>query len=134
MAAILVVDDDRAVLRLVESCLKVRGFNALTAATAQAARKLFRARKDDIELLVADIRMPGTDGPTLARQLLEEKPDLSVLFMSGFAQDDWPETAFIRRFAFIGKPFTPGLLIRTVQDLLAQEQASGSGHPPAARP
>ena len=65
--------------------------------------------------------MPGTDGPTLARNLLELKPGLQVLFMSGFAEDDWPETAFIRRFAFIGKPFTPGLLIRTVKEMLAAE-------------
>ena len=122
MTSILVVDDDRAVLRLVESCLKVRGFQPLTAASAEAAQKLFDAHKDEISLLVADIRMPGTDGPTLARQLLALKPELNVLFMSGFAEGEWPETAFIHRFAFIGKPFTPGLLLRTVQDLMAQGQ------------
>lgn len=124
MAAILVVDDDRAVLRLVESCLRVRGYQALTAATAQDAQKLFDAHRDAIALLVADIRMPGTDGPTLARNLLEINPELNILFMSGFSEGEWPETALIRRFAFIGKPFTPGLLIRTVQDLLAQEAAT----------
>lgn len=120
MAAILVVDDDRAVLRLVESCLRVRGYQALTADTAQDAQKLFESRRDEVALLVADIRMPGTDGPTLARRLLEIKPDLHILFMSGFAEGEWPETGFIHRFSFIGKPFTPGLLIRTVQELLAQ--------------
>jgi two-component system, cell cycle sensor histidine kinase and response regulator CckA len=124
MAAILVVDDDRAVLRLVESCLRVRGYQALTAATAQDAQELFDGHRDEIALLVADIRMPGTNGPTLARNLLEIKPELNVLFMSGFSEGEWPETAFIRRFAFIGKPFTPGLLIRTVQELLAQEAAT----------
>jgi two-component system cell cycle sensor histidine kinase/response regulator CckA len=123
MPSILVVDDDRAVLRLVESCLRVRSFRALTAATASDALKLFRAHADDVVLLLADIRMPGTDGPTLARALLELKPDLPILFMSGFAEDDWPETFFIHRFSFIGKPFTPGLLMRTVQDLLGQEAA-----------
>lgn len=121
MSAILVVDDDRAVLKLVESCLRMHGFRALTAGTAREAQDLFEQRRDDIVLLLADIRMPGVDGPTLARALLEVKPELLVLFMSGFAEDDWPETGFIKRFSFIGKPFTPGLLIRTVKDLLAAE-------------
>ena len=121
MSAILVVDDDRAVLRLVESCLRVHGYQALTATTAQDAQQLFSRRQQDIVLLLADINMPGTDGPTLARELLERKPDLQILFMSGFAEVDWPETAFIHRFAFIGKPFTPGLLIRTLKDLLTSE-------------
>jgi two-component system cell cycle sensor histidine kinase/response regulator CckA len=121
MAAILVVDDDRAVLRLVESCLRVKGYQALTASSANDAQKIFADRKDEIVLLLADIRMPGTDGPTLARTLLDAKPGLNILFMSGFSEGEWPETAFIRRFAFIGKPFTPGLLIRTVQDMLAQQ-------------
>lgn len=124
MSAILVVDDDRAVLRLVESCLRVHGFQALGAATARDAREMFEQRRDEIVLLLSDIRMPGTDGPTLARALLDLKPDLHVVFMSGFAEDDWPETAFIRRFAFIGKPFTPGLLIRTLKDLLQSEGAA----------
>ena len=119
MSAILVVDDDRAVLRLVESCLRVHGFQALTAASARDAENIFGQRQDEVVLLVADISMPGTNGPSLARSLLERKPGLHVLFMSGFAEADWPETAFIHRFAFIGKPFTPGLLIRTVRDLLS---------------
>lgn len=123
MSAILVVDDDAAVLRLVESCLRVHGFQALAAPTAREAQQLFERRKDEIVLLLADIRMPDTDGPTLARNLLDLKPGLQVLFMSGFAENDWPETAFIRRFAFIGKPFTPGLLIRTVKEMLAAEAA-----------
>lgn len=121
MSAILVVDDDRAVLRLVESCLRVHGFRTLTAGTAREAQDLFKRSHEEIVLLLADIRMPGVDGPTLARALLDLKPELLVLFMSGFAEDDWPETGFIRRFAFIGKPFTPGLLIRTVKDLLAAD-------------
>lgn len=124
MSAILVVDDDQAVLRLVESCLRVHGFRPLAASSAHDARTLFEQRRDEIVLLLSDIRMPGTDGPTLARTLLDLKPGLQVLFMSGFAEDDWPETAFIRRFAFIGKPFTPGLLIRTVKDMLDAEGAA----------
>jgi two-component system cell cycle sensor histidine kinase/response regulator CckA len=121
MSAILVVDDDTAVLKLVESCLRVHGFRALTAATAHEAEDLFEKSREDIVLLLADIRMPEVDGPTLARTLLDLNPELQVLFMSGFTEEDWPETGFIRRFAFIGKPFTPGLLIRTVRDLLASE-------------
>jgi two-component system cell cycle sensor histidine kinase/response regulator CckA len=119
MSAILVVDDDRAVLRLVQSCLKFHGFDALAALTASQAEEMFKEHRDDIVMLLTDIRMPGGDGPALARSLLNDKPDLQVLFMSGFAEADWPETAIVRRFAFIGKPFTPGLLIRTVQDLLS---------------
>ncbi len=125
MSAILVVDDDRAVLRMVESCLHVHGFRALAAASAKEAQALFDQRRDEIDLLLADIRMPETNGPALARALLELKPELPVLFMSGFAEDDWPETNFIKRFAFIGKPFTPGLLIRTVRDLLVAERCPG---------
>lgn len=67
--------------------------------------------------------MPDEDGPTLARGLLDLKPDLQILFMSGFAENDWPETAIVHRFAFIGKPFTPGLLVRTVMDLLGTNGA-----------
>jgi two-component system, cell cycle sensor histidine kinase and response regulator CckA len=127
MSAILVVDDDRAVLRLVDSCLRVHGLQSLSASTARDAQKLFEQRQDEIVLLLSDIRMPGTDGPTLARALLDQKPDLQVLFMSGFTEDDWPETAFVRRFAFIGKPFTPGLLIRTLKEMLAAEAGAAGG-------
>jgi len=121
MQAILVVDDDNAVLRLIESSLKFHGFETLAAATAAEAQEVFKQHRDDIVMLLTDIRMPGGDGPALARTLLHSKPDLQVLFMSGFAEADWPETAIVRRFAFIGKPFTPGLLIRTVQDLLKSD-------------
>jgi two-component system, cell cycle sensor histidine kinase and response regulator CckA len=124
MSAILVVDDDHAVLKLVKSCLRIHGFQALTATSAHHARQLFERQPDTIALLLTDIRMPETDGPTLARALLDLKPDLPVLFMSGFTEDDWPETAFIRRFAFIGKPFTPGLLIRTLREMLASERGA----------
>jgi two-component system, cell cycle sensor histidine kinase and response regulator CckA len=121
MPAILVVDDDRAVLKLVQSCLRVHGYETLTATTAAEAQELFAKRQEGVVLLLADINMPGTDGPTLARELLERKPALHILFMSGFAEIDWPETAFIHRFAFIGKPFTPGLLVRILKDLLGPE-------------
>lgn len=113
---ILLVDDDPAILRLAESILSAGGFQVLSATGARNAIKLFEESSDRIQLLLTDVVMPDLSGPVLAMKLRAQRPDLNVLFMSGFH-----DTSMVQRyvtmngFALLPKPFSRDGLLRAVQ-------------------
>ncbi len=111
---ILAIDDELLVLSLLEMMLKRHGFHVLTAANARQALELFHARRSQIDLVITDIVMPEMDGAALAATLLEMKPDLPVLFISGFA-----ERLERLQAPILAKPFSTAALISKVQALLA---------------
>ena len=81
---ILVVDDEPEIRKLVSAMLTPHGYQIILADTGEQALKTFRKQAKDIDLLLTDVVAPGMAGPTLAEQLTELKPDLRVLFMSGY--------------------------------------------------
>jgi CheY-like chemotaxis protein len=112
---ILLVDDDDTVRLLIGEVLRHVGFSVIESASAGEAVRLFNEHQSAIRLLVTDVIMPGASGTELADQVLRLKPELPVLFVSGYCED---YRAAMRGFACIAKPFAPAELLARVRELL----------------
>ncbi|MBP7148920.1 MAG: response regulator [Acidobacteria bacterium] len=119
-ATVLVVEDDPLVRGLAAEVLAENGFDVLKAKDPEEALGLARAASDrTIDLLVTDVILPGMPGPDLARTLVEERPDLKVLFTSGYGEAAITHQGVIEPDArFVEKPFTPEALLDCVRDAL----------------
>lgn len=84
---ILVVEDDEAVRVLTCEVLRSKGYTVLAASNGAEAISLVEHHEDLIDLLITDVIMPGMSGPVLARKLVEMRPQLRVLCVSGYPQD-----------------------------------------------
>ena len=116
---ILVVEDEAAVLDVVCESLRRDGYRVLPARDAESAQKMAK-RETSIALLITDIVLPGLDGRVLADRLTARRPDLDVLFISGYADDALlPHGALAAGLQFLQKPFTADALRRKVRDILA---------------
>lgn len=127
---ILVVDDDPALLKVAARVLTLHGYQVLSATDCTAAQAHLDAHPDGIDLLLTDIELPGMHGDELAARLSEERPDLPILFTSGYparaihdAADGVGRGAAATRH-FIEKPYAMGDLARRVREVL-------EGEPPA---
>ena len=114
---ILVVDDESIVRRLINYCLKRRGYAVLEAASGAEAIETCVAHKGKIDLALVDVVLPGLHGPQLARQLKRLIPEIRVLYMSGF-----PHVEAINRGMddFISKPFTIDKFLEQIREALAK--------------
>jgi CheY-like chemotaxis protein len=116
---LLVVEDDGAVRTVIAKVLRQAGYRVVEAGTDEEALKLCSKPKPDIHLIVTDLVMPGLGGRALAKELQSLRPQVRVLYMSGYTEDAIMRHRFIEReAAFIGKPFTPERLTSKVRELL----------------
>ncbi len=113
---ILIVDDEPRVRQVVSIALKQDGYSVLEAENGQAALEKARNYGGEIHLLVSDLMMPTCSGQECARQLLQQRPDVRVLFISGFNED--PSGITIPKAAFLTKPFSFVSLREKVKELL----------------
>ena len=123
---ILLAEDDRDVRHVMERVLREAGHEVLAAGGGHEALARSRAHRGPIHLLVSDVVMPDINGAELAKQLLIERPDLRVLFVSGFV----PEGNLLpaepgQVVEYIAKPITSDRLQRKVAALLAPVLGSG---------
>ncbi len=119
MRTILVVDDERDILSLIETALSREGHTALLANSGDAALELFQRSQIPIDLLLTDVVMPGMSGPMLADRLLSIQPGLPVLFISGYDDSQVVQRYVLNKgFAFLPKPFDVVALCRKVNELL----------------
>ena len=122
-ATVLVVEDEAAVRQLASRSLELAGFTVIAAEDGEAALEVIRSGGPLPDLLLTDVVMPHVSGRQLSEAVAEMKPDLPVLFISGYAGDDVvlrqlvPEGA-----AFLQKPFTPDQLVESVSALMARRQ------------
>ncbi|GMV43725.1 MAG: hypothetical protein AMXMBFR64_54410 [Myxococcales bacterium] len=121
---VLVVEDEEAVRSLVTRILAAAGYSAIEAASGTEALEL--ARTHPVELLLTDVVMPGMGGRELANRMAVVRPDVPVLFMSGYTDD-----ALVQHGAqepgthLISKPFTAAELTARVRAVLDAHQAAG---------
>jgi PAS domain S-box-containing protein len=120
-ATILLVEDEAAVRTMTERMLSRAGYRVLSAATPGQACVLFEEHERDIDLLLTDVVMPEMRGPVLAERLVARRPDLRVLFVSGYS-DAMPASATATgRTNFLAKPFAASRLVTTIAELLTAE-------------
>jgi DNA-binding response OmpR family regulator len=113
--------------------LTQKGYRVLAALDGQSALELARKNLAEVQLLITDIVTPGMTGLDLSAGLRAERPDLPVIYMSGYTAD----TAVLHRILeeglpFLQKPFTPAALALKVREVLdASAKANVTPRPPA---
>jgi two-component system cell cycle sensor histidine kinase/response regulator CckA len=115
---ILLVEDEDMVRAVAERALVRHGYTVLTAAHGEEAMAIL-ATGEKIDLIVSDVVMPTMDGPTLGREARAKYPDLPILFMSGYAEEQLRKSIDLDRMGFIPKPFEIKALAEAVKATLA---------------
>ena len=116
---VLVVEDVAAVRAVTRQMLERQGYCVLEAANGATALSLARQHQSAIHLLVTDVVMPEVSGRELADQLVQLRPDMRVLFMSGYTDDAVVRHGILQEgIAYLQKPFTPDTLARKVRAVL----------------
>ena len=116
---VLLVEDEDAVRRLMLKVLEREGYQLLGARNAEEAQDLADVFEDSIDVMVTDVVMPGMTGPELASQLAPLRPDMRVLFVSGYKHDTLEHHALLESdLHLLPKPFPASELVRRIQLLL----------------
>ena len=125
---ILVVEDEPALRLLAGNVLQRCGYTVIRAESAVAALALWTESKPPIDLLFTDLVMPGgMSGFELAAKLQTERPDLAVIFASGYGAKAGSGPVLIEGENFLQKPFAPQKLARTVRECLDRRIARTRG-------
>ncbi len=117
---VLLVEDEDMVRAVAERALVRHGYTVLTAANGEEALGIL-THDGAIDLLVSDVVMPVMDGPTLGRAARSLFPDLPILFMSGYAEEQLRKSIDLGRMHFIPKPFSVKALAVAVQQALSEK-------------
>jgi DNA-binding response OmpR family regulator len=124
---ILVVEDDPAILKMVKLIFEEAGFGVLSAGSAHQARLITEGFPESIHMLLSDVVMPDVSGPELATALKQQRPEMRVLLMSGFA--DGAMLILNHGWHFIAKPFLASALLARVNDVLHSDvREQGTDH------
>ena len=102
---ILLVEDEHMVRTVTERGLTRHGYKVMSASNGEDALELL-ASGETVDLLISDVVMPVMDGPTMVREARKEWPDLPILFMSGYAEEQLRKSIDIANVAFLPKPFS----------------------------
>ncbi|WP_420391530.1 ATP-binding protein [Acuticoccus sp.] len=120
-ATVLLVEDEEAIRTFAARALTAKGYTVLSAPSGVEAAEIFEAQGDEVDLLLTDVIMPELDGPGLVRRVRAVRPDLRVLFMSGYA--DGASVDELGDAPFLAKPFTLKALAEAVKAELARSPA-----------
>ena len=119
---ILVVDDEEVMRESLQYTLDIEGFTVITAASGREALK--KLQEEDVEILLADLKMPGMDGIELVRRVKRDHPKLPIILMTAFGTVSSAVEA-MRDGAddYLPKPFETDLLLVTIERCLRQSAA-----------
>jgi two-component system cell cycle sensor histidine kinase/response regulator CckA len=117
---VLVVEDADGLRELTRRLLQRQGYTVLVAANADEAFQLFE-ENPSIDVVLTDVVMPGASGPALTSRLVERRPGLKVIYMSGYTDDAIVHHGVLKPgIAFLHKPFTSDTLGRKIREVLDQ--------------
>jgi two-component system cell cycle sensor histidine kinase/response regulator CckA len=116
---VLVLEDQEAVAAVMRETLEMVGYTVLEARSGREALALLERRKQPVHLVVSDVVLPETQGPEIARRILERCPGARILFVSGYTARPLPGPDLMgAATGFLSKPFTPSALARKIRELL----------------
>jgi PAS domain S-box-containing protein len=119
LATILLVEDEAIVRRAAVAILRRKGYSVLEASNGKDALALVDSHPEPIQLVITDVVMPGMSGRDLVLRLNSLRPEIAILYMSGYtANIIGTEGVIDADMAFIQKPFTPETLLDKVHELL----------------
>lgn len=124
---VLLVEDDDSVRALVHRILRGLGYRVLEAIDGDDALHLAAQFSGPIHLVITDLVMPRLRGDELARRLGSLRPDIKVLFVSGYCQDRGVEQDFLNGQVYLlPKPFTPAALATKVREVMEHEKQAAT--------
>ena len=131
-ATVLVVEDDAAVRQLVCDVLVENGYTVLCAKHGPDAIRLAEQHPSEIDLLVTDIIMPHMNGPELASRLSLTRPEMKVLYVSGYSADDIGDHGVLcDDVEYLQKPFRPHVFLQRVAEILSDSELYLTEHSPS---
>ncbi|MGF1611146.1 MAG: ATP-binding protein [Kiloniellales bacterium] len=120
---VLLVEDEDGVRAFSARALRNKGYEVIEARSGDAALEVLDGNTKPIDLLITDVVMPKIDGPTLVRQVRETRPDLKVIFISGYTEDTFrkrlDQEAGIH---FLPKPFSLKQLAGKVKEVMREQE------------
>jgi two-component system, cell cycle sensor histidine kinase and response regulator CckA len=125
---VLVIEDEPDVMRMAARSLREAGYSVLEATGGREAIEILMEAGTRLRVIVTDVVMPGMSGRDLATRIAALRPDLPVLFMSGYTDEDVIRRGLMERGQrFIQKPFSPDALARQVHRALTRDAGASSG-------
>ena len=116
---VLLVEDEAPVRAFASRALRLRGFTVLEADCAETALTTLEDKSLQVDIFVTDVIMPGKDGPSWVREAMVDRPEVKVVFVSGYAEDAFEDKkTAIPNSVFLPKPFSLTDLTTTVQNAL----------------
>jgi len=128
---ILLVEDEDMVRAVAERALTRQGYTVVTASEGEEALGLLaeQAEKEQpFDMIVSDVVMPNMDGPTMARHVRKHYPDLPILFMSGYAEEQLRKSIDLDKVNFLPKPFSVAQIAQAVGETLAEHAKADADH------
>jgi two-component system, cell cycle sensor histidine kinase and response regulator CckA len=116
---ILLVEDEKDLRGLNARGLTSRGYTVLQAGNGVEAIEVLERHNGKIDLVVSDVVMPEMDGPSLLKELRRRRPDLKIIFVSGYAEEAFANNQPEGQHRFLAKPFELKTLIATVKETMA---------------
>jgi PAS domain S-box-containing protein len=121
---VLLVEDDQGLRKLLRETLEANGYTVLVARDAREAVGAAAAHDGPIQLLVTDVIMPGLSGSKLADEMVRTRPEVKVLYISGYMEEAVvTHGAFGPGTAFLAKPFSSKALLQKIAELLGRERS-----------
>ncbi|MFA6240202.1 MAG: response regulator [Candidatus Hydrogenedentales bacterium] len=117
--SVLIVEDDASLRRMTQRILQEAGYTVLSVANGKEALQTLEQNPIAVNLMLTDVVMPGMSGRELAETVLAERPELKVMYMSGYTDDAIVHHGVVEdSMHFISKPFTAENLTRKIRDVL----------------
>jgi two-component system cell cycle sensor histidine kinase/response regulator CckA len=128
---ILLVEDEDAVRSFAARALRLRGYTVIEASGGEAALDIVRSCEGAIDLLITDVVMPNMDGPTLVRAARQIRPEMRIIFMSGYAEDAFRRNEEkVEDLHFLPKPFGLKQLVAKVKEVLSGDSPPSGANTP----